>query len=245
MSANTNNWAPPVQFHFSVVFKLPSGDTAASFRSVSGIDQTLALQQQAQQGNNDLWLPTGVSHSDIVLSRALEPLYVSTWVNDCMSFKETDKKIEPCTLIISLLDEQKNPVASWECQRAVPHKCKLDDLNAESSGLAIESITIHTPAKNTITMSDEGKSITVADQNKNKVVLDNGGIELSSVKDIKLTAKGNISLSATGKVNIDAKSDVAVNGTNVKVTAKVKGNATAELSASGQTTVKGAMVMIN
>ena len=54
MSANTNNWLPPVQFHFSVVFKLPSGDTAASFRSVSGIDQTLALQQQAQQGDNDL-----------------------------------------------------------------------------------------------------------------------------------------------------------------------------------------------
>ena len=74
MSANTNNWAPPVQFHFSVVFKLPSGDTAAPFRSVSGIDQTLALQQQAQQGDNDLWLPTGVSHSDIVLSRALEPI---------------------------------------------------------------------------------------------------------------------------------------------------------------------------
>lgn len=140
MSANTNNWASPVQFHFSVVFKLPSGDTAASFRSVSGIDQTLALQQQAQQGDN---VAVG-SHSDIVLSRALEPLSenVSTWVNDCMSFKETDKKIEPCTLIISLLDEQKNPVASWECQRAVPHKWKLDDLNAESSGLAIESITL-------------------------------------------------------------------------------------------------------
>ena len=93
------------------------------------------------------------------------------------------------------------------------------------------------------------ETLAYADQNKNKVVLDNGGIELSSAKDIKLTAKGNISLSATGKVNIDAKSDVAVNGTNVKVTAKVgakvKGNATAELSASGQTTVKGAMVMIN
>lgn len=57
MSAITNNWAPPMQFHFSVVFKLPSGDTAASFRSVSGIDQTLALQQQAQQGDNDLCFP--------------------------------------------------------------------------------------------------------------------------------------------------------------------------------------------
>lgn len=110
-------------------------------------------------------------------------------------------------------------------------------------------ITIQTPAKNTIVMSDEGKSISVTDQNKNKMVMDSNGIELSSSKNIKLTAKGNIALNAAGKVSIDAKSDVDINGTNVKVTAKVgakvKGNATAELSASGQTTVKGAMVMIN
>ena len=57
MSAITNNWAPPMQFHFSVVFKLPSGDTAASFRSVAGIEQELALQQQAQQGDKDLCFP--------------------------------------------------------------------------------------------------------------------------------------------------------------------------------------------
>lgn len=110
-------------------------------------------------------------------------------------------------------------------------------------------ITIQTPAKNTIVMSDEGKSISVTDQNKNKMVMDSNGIELSSSKNIKLTAKGNIALNAAGKVSIDAKSNVDINGTNVKVTAKVgakvKGNATAELSASGQTTVKGAMVMIN
>ena len=46
-----------------------------------------------------------------------------------------------------------------------------------------------------------------------------------------------------------AKQDAALEGMNVtvqgKVGATVKGNATAELSASGQTTVKGAMVMIN
>ena len=49
--------------------------------------------------------------------------------------------------------------------------------------------------------------------------------------------------------SIAAKQDVSLEGLNVKVQAKVgasvKGNATAELSASGQTTVKGAMVMIN
>jgi len=56
-------------------------------------------------------------------------------------------------------------------------------------------------------------------------------------------------MDATMKISGTAKQDVSLEGLNVKVQAKVgatvKGNATAELSASGQTTVKGAMVMIN
>ena len=110
-------------------------------------------------------------------------------------------------------------------------------------------ITLHTPGKNSIEISDDGKSIKLADQNKNEIVMDDSGILLSSAKDIKLQAKGNISLDATAKVGVTAKSDVAIEGANVNASAKIgftaKGNATAELSASGQTTVKGAMVMIN
>ncbi len=110
-------------------------------------------------------------------------------------------------------------------------------------------ITIETPAKNRIEISDDGKSITLADQNKNEVVMDSSGISLNSAKDIKLTAKGGITIDATSKVAIAAKQDVAIEGLNVKAEAKVgatvKGSATAEISASGQTTVKGAMVMIN
>ena len=79
--------------------------------------------------------------------------------------------------------------------------------------------------------------------------MDSGGITLSSSKDIKLTAKGGITMDATSKISGTAKSDISLDGMNVKLQAKVgatvKGNATAELSASGQTTVKGAMVMIN
>ncbi len=110
-------------------------------------------------------------------------------------------------------------------------------------------ISILTPGKNKIVISDDGKSITLSDQNKNEVVMDSGGISLTSDKDITLNAKGNITMIATKKVDIKANSDVAVNGSNVniqaKMGAKVKGNATAEISASGQTVVKGAMVMIN
>lgn len=110
-------------------------------------------------------------------------------------------------------------------------------------------ITIATPSKNTLEINDDGKYITLTDQHKNEIKMDSGGITLSSSKDIKLTAKGGITMDATSKISGTAKSDISLDGTNIKVQAKmgatVKGNATAELSATGQTTVKGAMVMIN
>ncbi|HEY6896881.1 MAG TPA: type VI secretion system tip protein VgrG [Rhodocyclaceae bacterium] len=110
-------------------------------------------------------------------------------------------------------------------------------------------ITVTTPAKNKIVISDDDKSILVQDQTGNKVKLSEDGILLDSPKDVIIKAQGKISLSATGNVEVDSKADATVGATNITHTAKAgftaKGNATAELSASGQTTVKGAMVMIN
>lgn len=110
-------------------------------------------------------------------------------------------------------------------------------------------ITISTPGKNTVEISDDQKHIKLTDQNKNEIVMNSNGISLSSAKDITLKAKGGITMDATSKISGTAKQDISLEGLNVKVQAKisasVKGNATAELSASGQTTVKGAMVMIN
>lgn len=110
-------------------------------------------------------------------------------------------------------------------------------------------ITLLTPGKNQLEINDDEKSIKLSDQNKNEIVMNGDGILFSSGKDIILKAKGNVTVDATSKVEITAKSDIDINGSNVKATAKMgftaKGSASAELSASGQTTVKGAMVMIN
>ena len=110
-------------------------------------------------------------------------------------------------------------------------------------------IKLVTPAGNTITMSDDGKSIEIKDQNSNVIKLSDGGISLQTNKDIKLSANGNISLDAKGKLSLSSAQDITLDGTNINNSAKAgfsaKGNATAELSASGQTTVKGGLVMIN
>lgn len=110
-------------------------------------------------------------------------------------------------------------------------------------------ITITTPGSNKLVFSDKDKSILVQDQNGNKIELAPGGITLDSPKDIKISAKGSITIDAVGKIATTSKADVTTSGLNVTLEAQVgftgKGSATAELSAAGQTTVKGAMVMIN
>ncbi len=112
-----------------------------------------------------------------------------------------------------------------------------------------KAFSIETPGKNSMLFDDDGKKIVITDQHKNKITLNDSGITIESAKDLVLKAKGNVKINATQNLETESKSDTKINGLNVNATAKVgiklNGSATAELSASGQTTVKGAMVMIN
>ncbi len=112
-----------------------------------------------------------------------------------------------------------------------------------------KSICLLTPGNNSIIISDDGKSIEIKDQQSNSIKLSADGIIIESVKDIRISAKGNIEMSATGKLTLAADDDLALQGLNINASANVaftaKGNATAELSAAGQTTVTGGIVMIN
>jgi uncharacterized protein involved in type VI secretion and phage assembly len=110
-------------------------------------------------------------------------------------------------------------------------------------------LTIETPDKNTIVLDDKEKSISINDMNDNSIVMDSSGITMKTPKDINLKADGNINLTATSNLAMKATADATLDGLSITHSAKTsftaKGNASAELSASGQTTVKGAMVMIN
>ena len=110
-------------------------------------------------------------------------------------------------------------------------------------------ITIETPGKNIIEINDDAKAIKLIDLNKNKIEMNADGILIDSAKEIQLKAKTNISIEAGTNLVLKAKSDATMEGLKVEIKAQTelsaKGTAKAELSASGQTVVKGAMVMIN
>ncbi|WP_430410646.1 type VI secretion system tip protein VgrG [Kordia sp.] len=111
-------------------------------------------------------------------------------------------------------------------------------------------LTLETPGKNTAIFSDEDKSITIKDQNSNSIVMSDSGITIKSPKDITIEATQNLNLKGNQGVNIESSGgDVQIKGLNIKETAQMEysanGSMTASLQGGTQTTIKGAMVMIN
>jgi Rhs element Vgr protein len=111
-------------------------------------------------------------------------------------------------------------------------------------------LTLTTPSKNTAIFSDKDKEITIKDQNSNSIVMSSSGITIKSPKNITVEATQNLTLKGNQGVSIESSAgDVQIKGLNIKNTANVafsaKGSATAELQGGAQTTIKGAMVMIN
>lgn len=129
--------------------------------------------------------------------------------------------------------------------RAIVSKSKLKiELEEEK-----KVITIETPGKNKIIISDEDKGIQLIDQHNNKIVMNEKGILIESSKEISLKAKTDVKIDAGNNLGANAKANIDMKGLKINAKADteltVKGTAKAEISASGQTVVKGAMVMIN
>ena len=141
-----------------------------------------------------------------------------------------------------------------------------DDLDVEvklnSKGIATKNdlkieyndadkvLTIKTPEGNEFVLSDKDKSVSLKDLNGNKMTMDNSGISLSSIKDVVIKANGKVDIQGElGVSNAAPGGDINLEGLNVQANAKIsfsaQGSASAELKAAGNTSVRGAMVMIN
>lgn len=112
-----------------------------------------------------------------------------------------------------------------------------------------QTLTLTTPGGCRIVISDTDGSITLNDAHDNTVSLGRDGISLASSHDLHIRAAGKLVLSAGQHVEIDAAQDLRLDGLNINLDAKIsldaQGNASAALHAAGQTTIKGALVMIN
>lgn len=110
-------------------------------------------------------------------------------------------------------------------------------------------ISLSTPGNNKIVLNDHDGSIELIDQHNQLIRMNGDGIFFNSASDITLKANGKINLNAMTDLTLNSQANLNLNALNIHAGAQLEmnlqGSASAGLSSSGMTEIKGAMVMIN
>jgi phage tail-like protein len=134
-----SNYYPPLGFHFKVEFANLSGEY--QFQSVSGLNVELETEQIAEGGENRFKhkLPVSTRYPNLVLKRGIKvDSALTKWCREALE----DFDIKPTNITISLLNENHEPLMTWNVVHAYPLKWSVSEFNAEKSQLAIESIEL-------------------------------------------------------------------------------------------------------
>ena len=106
-----------------------------------------------------------------------------------------------------------------------------------------------TSSGNKIILDDDNSQLLIADCNGNEIQMSGDGLSLSSKSDIVLSSSNKVLIDGQAGISISSNADIDLSGMNIsndaKTAFKAQGSASSEVSASGQTTIKGGMVMIN
>jgi phage tail-like protein len=136
----------PVAFHFTVKFTggSPNVDDVA-FQEVSGLESGIDTEPLVEGGENRFvhQLPKPAKRGNIKLKRGITA-NGSGLVQWCKSVMEGDftEPIKPKSLDIMLLDENGDPVASWNVGNAYPVKWNVGGFDAMKNELAVETIEL-------------------------------------------------------------------------------------------------------
>lgn len=123
-------------------FKVEWGGTNVGFMEVSGLSIELDVvdyREGSSPENSVRKMPGLKKFSDVVLKRGIvkndDDFY--KWINTA-----TFNQVERRDVVISLLNEQHEPVVVWKLRNAFPSKLEYSALNAHSSEVIIESLTL-------------------------------------------------------------------------------------------------------
>lgn len=137
-------------------------------------------------------------------------------------------------VVLGMLNSNKNPAplkaADANNEKGFITRSKMKWLFNDERKI----ITVETPKGKKIEINEEANSMTMSDENQNKISLTSDGITIESVKDIAIkTSGGNVKIEG---LNIESKASAKYSA---------QGSATTEIQSSGPTIIKGAVVNIN
>ncbi len=134
---------PAFSFLVTLTVSLGMGDT--SFREVSGIGAEMKTEEFREGGENRYvhHLPTAVNHPTLTLKRGIgkisSPLVV--WCKQTLELGFLTP-IVPMPVVVSLLNENGNPVRSWAFANAFPVNWDVESFDSTKNEVAIEKIEL-------------------------------------------------------------------------------------------------------
>lgn len=133
-------------FHFSVKFQnLPEEkEVDMGFQSISGLDVEIQTETLKEGGENrfEHTIPGRRKYSRLTLKRGILKPKDSSLTAWCQKAFQ-DMEITPIgEVIVSLLDENHNPLMQWELNWVYPISWKVNELNAEKGEVLIETFEL-------------------------------------------------------------------------------------------------------
>lgn len=133
------DYYPPLGFHFKVEFNGYPGEF--QFQSVAGLTVDVETEQIAEGGENRFKhkVPIRTKYPNLVLKRGLlvNSELISWFRNAVENFE-----FKPTNLIVKLLNEEHEPLLSWNVVHAYPVKWSVSDFDAEQNKLVIEKLEL-------------------------------------------------------------------------------------------------------
>lgn len=136
-------YRPPVGFHFKVeVLDLPRpSDDDLRFTEVAGLSFELSTEEVPEGGENRYVqkYPGRVKYTDLTLKRGLlASSPVRAWIEACVA----DLQIVPHDVMVTLLNEEREPLMTWHLVNAWPVKWSVSDFNASNNAYVVESLQL-------------------------------------------------------------------------------------------------------
>jgi phage tail-like protein len=141
LTPTAGGYYPPVGFHFKVEFQGIGNDNDIRFQSVSGLSVEYETESIKEGGQNQYEhkLPVRTKYGDLVLKRGL---LTDSEIIDWCTRALFDREFDPAQIIITLLNDDHQPLMSWVVNNAWPKKWTVSDFNAAENSVVIETLEI-------------------------------------------------------------------------------------------------------
>lgn len=135
------DYYPPWGFYYRVAFGISQNKNDVRFQSVSGLSVEYDMEEFKEGGENRFThkLPVRTKYADLVLKRGmLTDSEVTKWF--LAAFRDRDFK--PSDISIILMNEQGEPLRTWNVVHAIPKKWLVTDLSANDNTIVVETLEL-------------------------------------------------------------------------------------------------------